>query len=672
MSALRCFILLNSLLWMLNPQVYAQVDAVFNINALPPQGILLDKNWKWQEGDSSQWAKPSIDDRRWQTIDPTKDIMDLPQVRGSSVSWFRLRFSLKDSIPHQLALMVWQIGASEIYLDGTLIHQLGELTSDTRVVKAFNPAGKPIAFSISPSIHHVLAVRYTLQPNISYTTIFGYENRGFKAVINTMERSIDQYHQANDFERSSFRIGVIFILAILYLSFYLFYPVQRVNLYFSFYGFFQTCVWVIELYIRYRPEVELQYLLHVVAFNLAIFDTVLMVWAIYSLLEQPKGWDFKILFILGVFCMVTGTFIYGWGWLLFAMFFLNLINMDIMRIAIKSVRHQRKGAWIILGGSTGFLVFWALFSLALLGYIPPLPIDAFSIAHLSIPIAVALYMGYESAITHRSLHHQLAEVERLSQEKQQLLAMQNTMLERQLVQQTNEVILERQLEEQRVSQLRSDFERRTAEAEMAGLRSQMNPHFIFNCLNSIKLYATENDSEKASDYLTKFSRLIRMVLENSRSERVTLRNELDMLQLYADMEIMRFKQKLSFCVEIEPGIDAGFVEIPPLLLQPYVENAIWHGLMHKTEGGTVRIRANQPQENRLQLTITDDGVGRARAAELKSKSASHRKSFGLKMTSERIALVNQFYQTQTQVIINDLIDAGGQPAGTEVVIQIPI
>ncbi|GAB2601752.1 hypothetical protein GCM10027190_56740 [Spirosoma areae] len=246
-------------------------------------------------------------------------------------------------------------------------------------------------------------------------------------------------------------------------------------------------------------------------------------------------------------------------------------------------------------------------------------------------------------------------------------------LERQLAQRETEVLTKaHQLEEQRVSQLRSDFERRVAEAEMAGLRSQMNPHFIFNCLNSIKLYATENDSEKASDYLTKFSRLIRMVLENSRSERVTLQNELAMLQLYADMEIMRFKQKLSFVVEVEAGIDTGFVEIPPLLLQPYVENAIWHGLMHKTEGGTVRIRASQPQENLLQLTITDDGVGRTRAAELKSKSASHRKSFGLKMTSERIALVNQLYQTQTQVLIEDLVDADGQPAGTEVVLQIPI
>ena len=487
-----------------------------------------------------------------------------------------------------------------------------------------------------------------------------------------MERSIDQYHQANYFEKSSFRIGIDFILTIIYLSFYLFYPVQRANLYISIFGFFQTCVWSIDLYIRFEPRVELQYLLHLIEFNLSVVATVVILWAVYSLLEQPKDWVFKALFMLGGGCMVAGTFIYGWGWLLYSVLFLHLTNIAFVRVAIKSVKHQRKGAWIILGGSIVFLVCWALFCLGLLGYIPPLPIDLFSIAQLSIPITVALYMGYKSALAHRSLHQQLTEVERLSQEKQQLLATQNTMLERQLVQQTNEVILERQLEEQRVSQLQSDFVRHIAEAEMAGLRSQMNPHFIFNCLNSIKLYATENDSEKASDYLTRFSRLIRLVLENSRSERVTLRNELDMLQLYTDMEIMRFKQKLAFQVDIEPGIDACYIEMPPLLLQPYVENAIWHGLMHKPEGGTVHVRVTQPQENLLQLTITDDGVGRARAAELKSKSASHHKSFGLKMTSERIALINQFYQTHTQITIDDLVAADGQPAGTEVILQIPI
>ncbi len=162
------------------------------------------------------------------------------------------------------------------------------------------------------------------------------------------------------------------------------------------------------------------------------------------------------------------------------------------------------------------------------------------------------------------------------------------------------------------------YQLKISETEMTALRSQMNPHFIFNCLNSIKLYATENDSEKASDYLSKFSRLIRLVLENSRHERVTLQNELDTLELYLEMEAMRFKQKLQFRINLQPDIDAQFLELPPLLIQPYVENAIWHGLMHRPEGGTVTVMVNQPQDDQITITITDDGVGRVRAAELKS------------------------------------------------------
>lgn len=246
-------------------------------------------------------------------------------------------------------------------------------------------------------------------------------------------------------------------------------------------------------------------------------------------------------------------------------------------------------------------------------------------------------------------------------------------LEQQLAERTTEIQAQsRQLEAQRIRQLELSFEQKLAETEMTALRAQMNPHFIFNCLNSIKLYATENDTAKASDYLTRFSRLIRLVLENSRSEHVTLRNELDALQLYLEMEAMRFKRKLRFSIDVADTIDAEFVEIPPLLLQPYVENAIWHGLMHKLEGGNVAVRVEQPDDNRLRIFITDDGIGRTKAAELKSKSATPKKSLGMNVTGERIALINQLYKTHAEVQIKDLIDAEGHPAGTEVMLDIPI
>jgi hypothetical protein len=258
-------------------------------------------------------------------------------------------------------------------------------------------------------------------------------------------------------------------------------------------------------------------------------------------------------------------------------------------------------------------------------------------------------------------------------EKNQMQMQYAKTLEVELAKRTEEVKQQdKVLEEQRFKQLESVFEQRLAETEMAALRAQMNPHFIFNCLNSIKLYTLENDSVTASEYLSKFSRLIRMVLENSRSEKITLDNELETLRLYIDMEAMRFKEKVKYKMTIEEAIDPQFVEIPPLLLQPYVENAIWHGLMHREGGGLIQIDITQPEDNLLRVVISDDGIGRKAAEELKSKSATKQKSLGLKMTTDRIELINQRFQNHTQVEIIDLENTEGVALGTKIIVEIPI
>ncbi len=219
----------------------------------------------------------------------------------------------------------------------------------------------------------------------------------------------------------------------------------------------------------------------------------------------------------------------------------------------------------------------------------------------------------------------------------------------------------------------AEFQRKLADVSLTALRSQMNPHFIFNCLNSIKLYTTQNDVVAASEYLTKFSKLIRLVMENSRNDRISLTSELNALRLYIEMEAMRFKEKLQYDIKINNDVEADYIEIPPLLLQPYVENAIWHGLMHKEEGGKIDINAAiHKEESVLEINIIDDGVGRSRSAELRSKTATRHKSYGMKVTSERIALINQIYKTGANVSIHDLLHDNGQPAGTLVTIQIPV
>ncbi len=224
----------------------------------------------------------------------------------------------------------------------------------------------------------------------------------------------------------------------------------------------------------------------------------------------------------------------------------------------------------------------------------------------------------------------------------------------------------------RYRQREAELSRQVAETEIAALRAQMNPHFIFNCLNSIQYYMARNEPDIASEYLTSFSQLIRLVLENSRSEKVSLDKELEALRLYLDMEVMRFQDKVTYHIDIAPDVDTETIEVPPLLIQPFAENAIWHGLMHKEDGGRVLVEVWQNSDGMLCIVITDDGIGRQKAGELKSKSAVKRKSFGIKVTNKRIAMINQIYQTRAQVKVTDLEDSEGKPAGTRVKVKIQI
>ncbi len=164
---------------------------------------------------------------------------------------------------------------------------------------------------------------------------------------------------------------------------------------------------------------------------------------------------------------------------------------------------------------------------------------------------------------------------------------------------------------------------------------------------------------------------MRLVLENSRSEKVTLENELAALSLYIELETLRFKDKISYSLTVDPSVDKRFTRLPPLMIQPYVENAIWHGLMHREEGGRIDIHLSHPTENQLEVEIMDNGIGRKAAIALKSKSATDKKSFGMQITSERLALVNTLYNTDTSIQITDLEDKNGNSLGTKVTLRIP-
>jgi hypothetical protein len=238
------------------------------------------------------------------------------------------------------------------------------------------------------------------------------------------------------------------------------------------------------------------------------------------------------------------------------------------------------------------------------------------------------------------------------------------------------IILKRRNEKLKGEQIQNQLKQKASELEMQALRAQMNPHFIFNSLNSINMFILENNKLQASEYLSKFSKLIRLILQNSQEAFIPLERELESLQLYLELESLRFEQRFEYKINVAGNVDTAMLKVPPLIIQPYAENAIWHGLMHlpdrqagKKEKGHLEIEL-YVKEGILFCRITDDGIGRKKANELKSKSASIHKSMGMRITADRIAMIQQ--QNKTSITITDLVLADGDPGGTEVLIKIPV
>jgi len=229
----------------------------------------------------------------------------------------------------------------------------------------------------------------------------------------------------------------------------------------------------------------------------------------------------------------------------------------------------------------------------------------------------------------------------------------------------------------RVNKIKQEEKRKTtlnqkiADLKLEALRSQLNPHFVFNCLNSIQGLINKKDDEAANVYLTKFSRLMRMILAYSRKPEILIKDEIHALELYLELENMRFRNKFDYKITLEGGIDVGNMKISPMLMQPYVENAIKHGLMHKSTKGKIDILLNL-ENSTLHCTIKDNGVGREKAAQLNKTLNRFHKSTGMDLTKERLEILNKLKGMDMTVTITDLYDADKNPAGTSVKIAIPI
>ncbi|MFN7013528.1 MAG: sensor histidine kinase, partial [Bacteroidia bacterium] len=217
---------------------------------------------------------------------------------------------------------------------------------------------------------------------------------------------------------------------------------------------------------------------------------------------------------------------------------------------------------------------------------------------------------------------------------------------------------------------RNEIEKKLILSQLSALKAQMNPHFMYNAINSIQALILEHDIKNSNLYLSKFSNLLRKILDASGKEFISLKEEIDILSLYLDLEKLRFGEDFNFTIEVDKQIDEYAIQIPAMLLQPFIENALKHGLLHKKGNKFLKIQFNF-YNNHLQCVIEDNGVGRKRSEEIKQRFKKTHQSFATEATDKRVELFNKFTHGKYKIQVTDLYQ-NDVSTGTRVTIEIPL
>ena len=419
--------------------LYGQQTGIFKIDSLPPTGILLDKEWRWHEGDNATWAKQDNDSAAWKEVYPDKFVFDaLPLAGRDSVCWLRLYFTIPVKEKENYSLMIEQSGATQVFFNGEKIKEYGVISNDKKQIKAFNPMGKPLLIFPKNGGIQTLSVRYFFQPAMTYRNMFNMRHFLFRVKLIKIGNAINIYSSHRAPINEGFNVGFCLVFFITHLILYLFYPVSRSNLSFSLWAFFSLIgnIYLVKQYSsNFVEDRSFNALLVLTAF---MFAGISLALSMYLLLKQKT----RLLIVLITLLHVSNVLIslYGdnnkWPFISFGMEI--LVPLLILIIAFNGVRQKVSGAYIIAGGAICYIIFWTAFNLSLLFNMEPYINDiTFHLAAFVFPVSISLVLGLEFRFINRALSLKLREVEILSNEKQQILSVQNETLEKQVTERTS-------------------------------------------------------------------------------------------------------------------------------------------------------------------------------------------------------------------------------------------
>lgn len=478
-------------------------SAVFYIDSLPltPRSVLLNKDWKWHAGDNPAWAKPQFNDSRWESIDPTQDIMDLPQVRKAGIGWLRLHLHIDSTIAQQQALLlrVYQVGASELYSNGQFVRRFGTISGNVDQIDGVFEYDQQVVFPAMGKSAYVLAIRIAFQPHLPYNKFAHTPNFLYRIRVVDGNRQNPKVllSRALHTTFTFINVGLFFILALLHFFFFLFYRPQKANLFFSISVLLYSHYWVLLGLFTTFQLTDLNWLMYLGLLRALLhpFIFIFLVTALYSAYALPKSYFYWS--SIAACGLLTGIYLFNYktGVVWIETGSTVVMLAEALRIAILAVVRKLRGATIILTGMGFSLIGIVMRFIIEFTTWLPIPITygyTFeNLQTLSIPIFLSIYLAGEFAFTSKSLTAQLAAVKQLSartlaqeQEKQQLLTAQNELLEQKVQERTGQL-------QQSLSELKSTQTQLIQREKMASLGELTAgiAHEIQNPLNFVNNFS---------------------------------------------------------------------------------------------------------------------------------------------------------------------------------------
>jgi two-component system NtrC family sensor kinase len=397
--------------------------------------IKLDSGWQIKKGDNPEWANPAFDDSSWQKIESLEKFVAATPPMANDITWLRLRIKNDSTFTQPLTMRLYLSGASELYIDGRLTHKFGVVSADNDSMRYYNPDRSNLSFPLKEGRTQVLALRFVVSPGRYplYFTPPDFFLTMWVAQSDTAENDYITNYFLTFTERVNVVIGAAFILMALFLSFYIFFPAEKVNLYFSLSMVFFTLLLYYQLIAIANHGTYTSTVIPLIASGVCY--TLLLLFCTYKIFNRQPGPTFWSIVSVGLLSIPAALLIHG-GYLISVIIMLVLI--DSIRISIKSIRAGSKGGtYIMLASFTINIIFWFVSLLADLRILVLPDLQAYTpFALLLAPLGLAIYLGYSFGKTSLSLQQKLTQVEMLSKEKHEILSTQNEKLEKEVQQRT--------------------------------------------------------------------------------------------------------------------------------------------------------------------------------------------------------------------------------------------